>query len=353
MSKVRIGGWGGWGIAGVAVTIVSLMVLTGVPSGGSARPIAVELSGVMKPAGACAVGAYPGFPGYDPVNHDLYVPDLNNATVTVLDKTCSIVGWVPLAPGSEPVQAAFDPMNNVMYVTDAGLNRVYGLSGLAIVSVWEAHKYHLNMPWGIVYDPEFHTNLFNVGGGMIIANSGGDTLSAVLTYENVTKWDGLIPVGNSPVQVLFDPGAGALFVTNIYSDNVTVVNAQTAAGIANVTVGKDPYGLAYSSYNEEVYVANSGGTNVTVLYANGATAGDITGFSDPNGVAFDQATERTYVTNFNKGTVIAIGGKYGLTVEEKYSTSSGDGAFGATFDPADNDVYVTGAFSNTVYVLPN
>jgi YVTN family beta-propeller protein len=353
MSRVRANWTGVLGLAGLAVAVVALVVMASMPSGSSSRPVLLQNSTELKPTTSCGVGAYPGFPGYDPVTHYLYVPDLNNGNVTVLNHTCSIVGTVFLPVGAEPVQAAFDPSNNLMYVTDGALNAVYGISGLTLVSTWTAHKYHLNAPWGIVYDPSLYTNVLNDAGGMVIANSGGNTLTAVLTYENVTTYNGLIPVGYSPVMIGYDPGAVELFVTNIDSNNVTIVNAQTQAVVANVVVGTSPYGVAYSSFNEEMYIANSGGTNVTVLYANGDTAGDITGFSSPNAVAFDQATERMYVTNFNSGAVFAIGGKYGLTVSERYSTAKGDGAYGAAFDPANNNIYVTGAFSDTIYVLPN
>jgi hypothetical protein len=72
----------------------------------------------------CTVGKQPGFPGYDPVNHEMYIPNSLSSNITVFKGTCTKVGTIKLPSGSFPLQAAFDPQNNHMYVTDNLLNQV-------------------------------------------------------------------------------------------------------------------------------------------------------------------------------------------------------------------------------------
>jgi YVTN family beta-propeller protein len=70
--------------------------------------------------------------------------------------------------------------------------------------------------------------------------------------------------GISPYGVAFDSSNGDVYVTNFYSDSVSVINGATNTVIAGITVGLSPYGVAFDSSNGDVYVANEGSDSVSV-----------------------------------------------------------------------------------------
>src|SRR5436190_23060219 len=100
----------------------------------------------------------------------------------------------------------------------------------------------------------------------LTVDSGGGTVVAT------------IPVGGNPAGVAYNSGNGYVYVTNPFSDIVSVINGTTV--VATVPVGYNPSGVAYDSGNGYVYVANYGSytssmTDVTVVAAT-AVGGDAT-----------------------------------------------------------------------------
>ena len=51
----------------------------------------------------CSVGSEPWQPGYDPVSHEVYVPNFDSSSVTVLKGTCTVAATIKLPSGSFPV----------------------------------------------------------------------------------------------------------------------------------------------------------------------------------------------------------------------------------------------------------
>src|SRR5580658_7499950 len=113
---------------GVSLAIGALVFVTFL-SGTVAAP-----STATSTPTACTVGKQPGYPAYDPVNHEMYIPNSLSSNITVLKGTCTKVATITLPAGSFPLQAAFDPQNNHIYVTDNLLNQVYDIAGTKIVA---------------------------------------------------------------------------------------------------------------------------------------------------------------------------------------------------------------------------
>src|SRR5438876_11315880 len=78
----------------------------------------------------------------------------------------------------------------------------------------------------------------------LTVDSGGGTVVAT------------IPVGGNPAGVAYNSGNGYVYVTNPFSDIVSVINGTTV--VATVPVEYNPSGVAYDSGNGYVYVANDG-----------------------------------------------------------------------------------------------
>ena len=98
-----------------------------------------------------------------------------------------------------------------------------------------------------------------------------------------------------------------LYVANGGSTNVSVVNGVTDAVVDTVTVGSSPYGVGYDSGNGYLYVANLGSNNVSVI--NGVTdavVGSVPVGTYPIAVAYDSGNGYLYVANAGSGSVSII-----------------------------------------------
>jgi len=321
-------------ILGISVAVGALLVLALVPSVGSAlRP---QDQGVTAPAAAttCANVANPTIPGYDPVTHEIYVPNSGSSSITVYNETCNLVGTIDLPANSIPWQAAFDPSENYMYVTDYGLNVVYEISGTKIV-----HKVTgFDSPLGITYDPYWAE--------MLVVNSGKDEVDFIDANTLIVDFS----TGSNPNQIVYDPLPGCDIVTNSGSNNVTIYNDQTAVW-GSVAVGKSPDGIAYDPVSQVVYVTNTGSNTVSILLSTiggSSVLATVSGFDQPDAVAWDQADLHIYVTNDGNGKVFELSGG---TILKKVSTASDSVPDGLAYDEFNDDMYVSGSNTNLVYVL--
>ena len=167
-----------------------------------------------------------------------------------------------------------------------------------------------------------------------------------------------ITVGTNPYGVAYDSANGRMYVTNADSDNVSVIRTSDNTVIATITVGTNPSGIAYDSANGRMYVTNnvdSGNISVistatnTVIDANGAAAGTAISVGDtPTAIAYDSANGRMYVTNNGGSNVSVIDTTtYAVTGQITVGTQPR----GIAYDSANGRMYVSNFGSNYVKVI--
>jgi DNA-binding beta-propeller fold protein YncE len=325
---------------GIAL-VVGVVLLAQAAGGASSTRVASSASGV-NPAIAvhCAVGSHPAFDAYDPVNHELYIPNDLSANLSIV-KGCTVIATVTFANSSAaPLAAAFDPANNDVYVTDSNLNQVYVISGASVIATITSPSF--NFPYGILFDP---------GDGVIaVANEFGNNVIFIDSYNIIV---GSNSVGLDPRLLGYDPYYARLLVSNAGSNNVTSMDAiypSYQSHNINIPVGTTPFGIAFNYANDEDYVANEGSKNVTVFYGT-QTAGhsSVAVGVDPAGVVWDQAQLSIYVANQQTGSVSVISD---LSVVRTYHGPHGLTSFlGIAYDDATGKVYVTNySVPGSVYV---
>ena len=88
------------------------------------------------------------------------------------------------------------------------------------------------------------------GGRLLVANQGteaepGRTLSVIdtATFKKVAD----IVTGKGAHGVVVDPSGARAHVTNVWDDNVAVVNLKTLRVVAHVRVGMEPNGVSFSA----------------------------------------------------------------------------------------------------------
>jgi len=343
-----------WLVLGTCVVVAILIgaaLAVRVSPGLAAESRIVLSSSVTK----CSTGAYPTFPGYDEANQELYIPNSNSGTVTVLSGKCTYVGNVTLPSKAEPIQATFCPQTDDMWVTDANLNQIYIISGLSIVKTITAKAGQLHTPWGVAYDPEFLNappSPVNTG-GMLVTNYGTDTVSEFQTglLTKPGSYYGSATVGMDPIMVAFDPQFDQVLVTNYLSDSVSVLNGGSLVLAYNGTVGSNPYVIAIDPDNDLVFVTNYGSSNVSVLFGGpGGTDTSFSGASSALGLAYDQTTQRMMFVNSGNGDISTVSPGLVLTLS-RYKEPAAAGINGVAWDGANGDMYVTAGLYNLVYII--
>jgi DNA-binding beta-propeller fold protein YncE len=323
--------------AGVLVGAIAIVLVLIAPGFAAATAGTSSTAAVPAVLPTCAsVGSFPSFPAYDPVTHDLYVPNQLSRNVSIVGPGCALVATVLLPPLSDPIAAAFDPQNNYVYVSDFNLNQVYVLHNT--IKIATIAQGHFNNPSGITFDPG--------DGIMLVANFGWENISAI----SGVSYTGSIPVGIEPQDIAYDPFYNTLLVTNEGSSNVTIISSATfpfSASHSSAVAG-GPIGIVFDPADNLDYIASFGTNNVTVMDGLGGVVTSIPVGSGPITIGFSQATLHVYVTMRGSNNVYVLNS---LSVVKKVFLAKGATPIGVVYDDFDNQVYVAGSANNVLYVM--
>ena len=337
MAEKRTKGLAVWtATAGLAVVVAALFLI--------APALAATVTPVAKgatpnsPGGPCATGNLPGWPAWNPVKHWMYIPNEFSGNITVLSGTCHLVGTITLPLGAEPIAMAFDPANNWMYVTDDGLNAVYGISGLTVKVTITSPL--ITAPIQIIWDP---------GDSMLLLTNDYGSFSVTGIQANVVV--GSVGVGDTPQGICYDPFYNTVLVVNRFSQNVTILSGYSPLSLPltkSVGVGSQPRGCVFDVANNYDYIVNQGNDNVTVMSGLGFVAGSVNVGQLPAGIGWDQATLRVMVANTLHGGISVING-FTVTKTIKAGIKSPQGM---AYDGDNNEMYISGGGSNLAYIEP-
>ena len=247
-----------------------------------------------------------------------------------------------------------------------------------------------NGPSLLAVNPATHTIYVSNGENNNGPSAGGDTLSVIdaryCNAQDVSQCKGPWPtitvgnrtLGDLPSGIAIDRKTDTVYVTNVGDNTVSVFNgatcnAEDTTGCgqtpAEVPVGPGPLAITADPANHTLYVANVGSTTVPMIDSATCNATDLAACpkttrptvnvgSDPITVAVNQATHTVYVTTisttlrarngwavFNantcNATVQTACGSLGRLVGDPAGPNDG------RVDPA-NDTLYTANFTNTV-----
>ena len=166
-------------------------------------------------------------------------------------------------------------------------------------------------------------------------------LALLKWYTAISSTGTTFGVGLLPGAVAFD--GEYVWVTNYFSNNVSVLRASDGYRVMTPTVGANPIGLAFDGAN--VWVTNQGSNSVSVLRASdGALVMTPTVGAYPTGVAFDGTN--VWVVNSGSDSVSVLRASDGTHI---MTPTVGTQPLGVAFDGA--NVWVVNFASNSVSVL--
>jgi YVTN family beta-propeller protein len=175
----------------------------------------------------------------------------------------------------------------------------------------------------------------SLGSGAASAASNSVTPAGVLGAPT-------IGTGMGPRAVAVNPVTNKIYVANVNSNDITVIDGATNA-TSTVTVGASPLTIAINLVTNKIYVANQISNDVTVI--DGATNATFTVAvgASPRAIAINPVTNKIYVANFGDGinpsTVTVIDGATNMT-STNVTVAAGTGPIAVAVNPVTNKIYV-------------
>jgi YVTN family beta-propeller protein len=231
----------------------------------------------------------------DPVNHDVYAGctegaglyAISDASNTIAATIGGAAGWATAVDttSGDVYSEGNESQTHNMSVIDEATNTI-----LKTIQIGD----HCNGCDSMAFDPANGDVYLTAAGNVSIVSSA--TNSVVATIQGVA----------GPFDA-FDSSNGDLYVANYGSSNVTVISGSTNTTVANIEVGLDPTSLYIDPVGGDVYVVNSGSDNVSVISGSTNTViATLPVGSDPGAVALDLATGQVFVTNSGSANVSVI-----------------------------------------------
>ena len=156
-----------------------------------------------------------------------------------------------------------------------------------------------------------------------------------------------VSVGSFPQAVAYDSGKGELFVANEGSANVSVISDSNNTVVGTVPVGGEPNGVAYDSREGKVFVTNSNDV-VVISDSDDKVMGSYTVGTDPDAVAYDSTNDDIYVANAASGTVSVLSAPTGALVA---TVVVGTTPTAVAYDDELGEVFVANYGLNSVWVI--
>ena len=200
-------------------------------------------------------------------------PGTTNATVTLKN--------------SQPYGVVFDNNDKNIYVADTGPDVVETINP-STNTVTTTTSVGTNLK-GMAYDSK---------NDQVYVVSAGNFETPAVVYSLSNPFGALLPTDSVPTEIKYDAIKDLLYVTDVATAQVSVVNPNTMTDIADVSVGSQPWALTIDTYNGLVFVADRSGSEISII--NNTSVVDTLPTptnSEPSGIVFDPVYNYLYVSN--------------------------------------------------------
>ncbi|MHB1909184.1 MAG: YncE family protein [Nitrososphaerales archaeon] len=292
---------------------------------------------------AIAVGKGPGSIAYDPSNNYLYVTNVISNAISVIDTSNnSMIKQIPLGG---PRGIVYDPVNQELYATCYGAN--YSVAMIDTVSNTVKNYVRGQCTEG---SPVFadSNNLIYIAtadqsGEIQVINTTTDTIAQTITVQGEGSFDGLAYDSfNHDIYVI--GSQGEVLVLNTGSNKVV-----TTIQIEKNTQVYDLLWIAANTHRNAVYVASAMGDNY-IRTINGTTNTVVSSYgftSASSSYAYDASKDIYFVAEF-QNLLTAING---TNMQPLGSITIGYGTAGIVFVPLNGELYVANGTSDLLNVF--
>ena len=259
------------------------------------------------------------------------------------------------------------PGNVPWTVVYAGMNQTTSASSMNFVSLpnsaWQIYPVTVN---GVTYYPIYAAGN-NISAGynlevdfipmrnLWLSNNGAANVSMIyysnntLALNKVSGGTGLVIVGTNPYGVAITPNGLYAYVANSGGTTVSIISTSNDSAFKAITVGTNPVGVAITPNGQYVYVTNNGGNTVSVIStSSNSVVSTITVGNTPDGVAITPNGQYVYVANWHSNTVSVISTSSNTVVS---TIPVGTNPPGVAITPNGLYAYVANWGSNSVSVI--
>lgn len=257
----------------------------------------------------------------------VFISNPDSKTISVIDmRTQQLVATWEAGEGAVGIDVARD--GSQVYAADWYGNRLLVFDVRAGQRIPQASIAVGRSPAGVAAGEQ--------AGIVFVAERDDDSVARV--DVSAGRVSARVQVGSHPFALLLDAPRQRLYVLNVQSDDVSVLDIRDSAKlslIARIKVGKAPYGAALTSDGTLLYVSNQHDDSVSVIDAETLKVRQtLTGFDYPEGIAAH--ADRIYVVNWMADRVSVLDARSGqvLALIATGKNSRGFGAFiGAAVPP--------------------
>jgi YVTN family beta-propeller protein len=344
--------------------------------------------------GQIMVGQNPAGIEVNPDENMIYVTNWGGNSVSVINGTTNQeIGQIMV--GQNPVGIEVNPDENMIYVTNWGGNSVSVINGssnmvVAILNVeqkpsnvginFKENRLYVSNSEGSIsvraidlkdrlsttilsqIPTGIHPNEIAIGIAndnkterVYVTNIDSNSVSVIDGITNLLKK--IVPVGQKPNDIIFNEKTRELYVSNSLSNTLSVINTKTEKVEYTInSTGKNPKGLGIDNNKNLIYVANTDSNSVSVI--NGTTREvidkNITVENNPVGIAVDRKHDLVYVTNYGSNSVSVIDGTTREVIGHipiKIALAKGKGPVDIVLDSNSRFAYLSASSSNNMFIL--
>lgn len=182
-------------------------------------------------------------------------------------------------------------------------------------------------------------------GYVYVACSVANAIAVIDLSLNVTEY---IPTGIRPVAIAFNPVNKQLYVANLVSDNLSVIDAEALTTVPALPTGQDPIGVGIDPVNGDIYVANSLGNSLTVYDSSNTLVTNILVGQYPTSITYNPANDTMYAVSTNSNFIYQI---ERATHNIIATISTGNKPYNSFYDSYNSYLYVQNRGENTFTVI--
>ncbi len=249
--------------------------------------------------------------------------------------------------GTHPQGVAVNPANGLAYVVNQISNNVTVIDSagqvVTVIQLQPSLIPGFNSPVAVAVN----TNNASPNYGMVyVAGSVSNTVSVIDLSHTVSNE---IPVGVRPMDLAFNPVNDNLYVANLFSDNVSVIDTSTETVSTTLNVGTDPLGVGINTNNGDIYIANSGSDDVSVFDSSNALVTTIAAVgTKPVSATYHSLNDEMYVVAADSNNVFPI---TAATHTLLAPIATGNSPYKSVFNTNNDYLYVGNRADNTLTVI--
>ena len=218
----------------------------------------------------------------------------------------TIVAQVSIPAGVHPQGIVVNPANQLIYIANQLSGTITVLdSGNQVVKVIQLQPTFpgFTSPVALAVNTKSTSSKY---GFVYVVCSVANTLAVIDLALNVTA---TIQVGTRPVAVAFNPINLRVYVANLVSDNMSVIDAEALTEVIGspLPTGQDPIGVGVNPVNGDIYIANSLANSITVYDSTNALVTTIPAVGQrPVSITYNPANNSMYAVATNSNFVYQI-----------------------------------------------